>query len=340
MRSPVAVPAAPVGPSVVAATGAAPGLETRPSSVSASAAVDGASTSTRAGVPVHAADSPGSARSTTATCSASRTAGTVPATTACSPRRHPQRGHRHPRGGRAGADRSLRLHLPAGVAAHQVVLEPSDPVAAVEVVDAVAHVDLGGRPQRAARPALGSVSARSTAGAPTSSRETSRARAARYAVELAAPRSRRRVSDRRGIRGLVTGDERAGPARQQVGHRRRQQHRRGARGRHRRRREGRGPHRVVDPVRAPGHRRRTGQRQQGERGAPPAPGTASAAGRRARHRPIVGSRAGSARRSPPGSSRPRAHPPQQRRPEPRTRRARPAPARRSPARRAPPRRAG
>ncbi len=86
-RSPVAVPADPVGPSVVAATGAAPDPAGRPRSASASDVVAGASTRTRAGVPVHCSRSGGTARSTTAACSASRAVGTVPATTACSPRR-------------------------------------------------------------------------------------------------------------------------------------------------------------------------------------------------------------------------------------------------------------
>src|SRR6478752_237540 len=114
MRSPVAVPADPVGPSVVAATGAVPDPAGRPRSASASDVVAGASTRTRAAAP-------------------------------------PQRRHRHPRGSRPGPDRSLRLDLPAGAGTHQVVLQPGDPVAAVEVVDPVAYVDLRRGPQRARR---------------------------------------------------------------------------------------------------------------------------------------------------------------------------------------------
>ena len=150
-RSPVALPSAPVGPSVVAATGAAPDPEGRPSSASASATVAGASTSTRAGVrvplpaqPRHGAVDDGQVLGEPG---GRHGAGDDPVLGAL----HPQGRHGDPRRGGPGADRALGLDLPARARPHQVVLEAGDPVATVEVVDAVAQVDLGPCPLRVGR---------------------------------------------------------------------------------------------------------------------------------------------------------------------------------------------
>ena len=190
-------------------------------------------------MPGHCPRRVGTARSTTAACSARRVVGTVPATTACSPRRTRRVGIATQGAVAAGTHGSLGLDLPAGPRAHQVVAEPGDPVAAVEVVDPVAHVDLRGRPQRTgragARPgrahrrpgrdlrrgrgcvraghALDEVDDRLTdldAGDPQGPGGPER-------VELAAPRGRRAIGDRRGIRRLGRRHDRRRPAAQQVG---------------------------------------------------------------------------------------------------------------------------
>ena len=110
----------------------------------------GASTSTRSGVPGHCSRSAGKGPvdhghvlGEPAGRRGARDDGVLAAP-------HPQRGHRHPRRGGAGAHGPLGLDLPAGARAHQVVAEARHAVAAVEVVDPVAHVDLGAGPQRPA----------------------------------------------------------------------------------------------------------------------------------------------------------------------------------------------
>ena len=220
-RSPVAVPADPVGPSVVAATGAAPDPAGRPSSASASGAVDGSQHQDprRGARPLLAQRGHGAVdhgRVLGEPCGR-HGAGHDRVLAAA----HPQRRHRHPRGGRPGPDRSLRLDLPAGAGTHQVVLQPGDPVAAVEVVDPVAHVDLRRGPQRARR-----ARARLHRGHRGALRRGRRVRARLgrddvddrltdlepgdpqgpgrgVRVELPAPRGGRAVGDRGGIRRLV-----------------------------------------------------------------------------------------------------------------------------------------
>ena len=127
-RSPVAVPSDPVGPSVVAATGAAPGRRRAAEQGVGLRAVAGASTSTRAGVPRPLRAQPGQGTVDDGGVLA-RAARSAPCRRrrACSPRRTRSAGiATHGRGG-PGPDRSLRLDLPARAGAHQVVLQPGRP---------------------------------------------------------------------------------------------------------------------------------------------------------------------------------------------------------------------